>query len=115
VRRFGLVTPHLGEVQQRIVENYARAGFTCSAERHLGEHDNFAISEVGEATIVQMIRALAADPPDAVAVFCTNLRGAGLVAALEAEAGVPIYDTLATGLWQTRRIAGWGRLLAETG
>ena len=123
VHRFGLVTPYLGEVQQRVLENYARAGFTCSAERHLGEHDNFASSEVSEATIAQMIRAVAADPPDAVAVFCTNLRGAGVVAALEAETGVPVYDTVATGLWQglrlagadPRRIAGSGCSFAEVG
>ncbi len=39
-------------------------------------------------------------------MFCTNLRGARVAAALEAETGIPIYDTVATGLWQGLRLAG---------
>ena len=64
--------------------------------------------------------APASDRPEAVAIFCTNLRGAPLVAALEAEFGVPVYDTIATVLWKslrlagvdTRRVEGWGRLFS---
>jgi maleate isomerase len=118
VRRFGLVTPYLDEIQARILDNYARAGLACVAERHLGDPGNFSFSEVSEATIAQMIREVAAERPEAITVFCTNLRGARVVPALEAETGIPIYDTVATGLWQgmrlagadPRRIAGWGRL-----
>ena len=36
VKRVGLVTPYLDDVQARIVQNWGAAGFTCSAERHLG-------------------------------------------------------------------------------
>jgi len=64
-----------------------------------------------------MIREVAAERPQAITVFCTNLRGAALVEALEAETGIPIYDTVATGVWKgmrlagadPRRIKGWGR------
>jgi maleate isomerase len=120
VRRFGLVTPYLDEIQARIVENYAQAGYECVAEHHLGDPGNFSFSEVDEAAIARMIREVAAARPDAITVFCTNLRGARVAAALEAETGIPIYDTVATGLWQglrlagadPRRITGWGRLFA---
>ena len=51
-------------------------------------------------------------------MLCTNLRAAPLVASLEAELGVPIYDTIATAVWKSlrlsgiepNRITGWGRL-----
>lgn len=121
VRRFGLVTPYLDEIQERIVENYVRAGFACVAERHLRDRGNFSFSEIGEATIAEMIREVAAERPDAITVFCTNLRGASVVEALEAETGIPIYDTVATGVWKGMKLAGddpgrirhWGRLFRE--
>jgi maleate isomerase len=121
VQRFGLVTPYLGEIQERIVAHYAEAGFICAAERHLGDRGNFSFSEYGEELIASLIREVAAARPDAITVFCTNFRGAGVVEALEAETGIPIYDTVATGLWKAMKLAGadpgrvrgWGRLFRE--
>ena len=121
VRSFGLVTPYLGEIQQRIVAHYAEAGFACAAERHLGDRGNFSFSEYGEELIAAMIREVAAAKPDAITVFCTNFRGAAVVEALEAETGIPIYDTVATGLWKAMRLAGadpgrirgWGRVFRD--
>lgn len=121
VRRFGLVTPYTDDVQARIVENYAGAGFTCAAERHLGISENFAFSEVDEALITRMVHDVAEARPDAITIFCTNLRGAALVERLEWETGIPIYDTVATAVWKGLRLAGadpsridgWGRLFRE--
>ena len=121
VRRFGLVTPYLGEIQERIVAHYAEAGFACAAERHLGDRDNVSFSEYGEELIASLIREVAAAKPDAITIFCTNFRGARVVEALEAETGIPIYDTVATGLWKAMKLAGadparirgWGRLFRD--
>ena len=87
-------------------------------ERHLGIQDNFAFAEVAPEKLAGMIRAVAAQGPDAIGVICTNLRSASLVAALEAETGVPIYDTIATAVWKSLQLAGmdpvgvvgWGRI-----
>ena len=123
VERFALVTPYRDDVQQAIVENYAAAGFGCVAERHLKLQDNFSFSEVGPDEIRRMVREVAAARPQAITIFCTNLRGAPLVEALEAELGIPIYDTIATVTWKALRLAGadpkrvqgWGRLFREVG
>src|ERR1700712_276350 len=96
VKRFGLITPYIDAVQHRIVANYATLGIDCDAERHLGIQDNFAFADVPPATLAAMIRDVAAAKPDAIGVICTNLQAAPLVAALEAETGIPIYDTIAT-------------------
>lgn len=120
-RRFGLVTPYLDEVQQRIVANYAAGGFEVVAERHTGQCVNFEFSEVTETQLSTMIREVAAAGPDCITTFCTNLRAAHLVPALEAELGLPLYDTVATGVWKalrlcgidTRLLAHWGRLFSE--
>jgi maleate isomerase len=118
VKRLGLVTPYIDAVQHRIIANYAALDIACVAERHLNIQDNFAFSEVPEATLTAMIRAVAAEKPDAIGVICTNLWAAPLVAALEAETGIPIYDTIATVVWKSLKLAGldpahvdgWGSL-----
>ena len=118
VKRFGLVSPYIEAVQQQIVTNYAKLEIVCDAERHLGIRDNFAFAEVSGETLGGLIRAVAAQKPDAIGVICTNLRAAPLVAGLEAELGVPIYDSIATAVWKSLRlvgvepglVTGWGRV-----
>lgn len=106
VRRLGLVTPYRGDVQARIVANYAALGVECVAERHLDLQDNFSFAEVAPPQLDAMVREVAAVRPDAVAVVCTNLRGAPLVAGWEAALGLPVYDSVATALWGSLGIAG---------
>ncbi|MGY4800508.1 maleate cis-trans isomerase family protein [Teichococcus aerofrigidensis] len=118
VQRLGLVTPYTADVQSRILANYAALGFPCAAERHLGLSENFAFSEVGAGRLRDLARAVAGEGADALAVVCTNLRAAPLVEAMEAELGLPVYDTIATVVWKSlvlagvdpARVEGWGRL-----
>ena len=120
VRQFGLVTPYLHDVQARILANYAAAGLPCSAERHLNDKGNFSFSEVTDTQIATMTREVAAAAPDCISTFCTNLRAATLVAGLEAELGIPIYDTITVVVWKAlkmagvdaARVTGWGRVMA---
>ena len=121
VARFGLVSPYLDDVQRRIVANYARSGFECAAERHLGLQDNYSFSEVSADQLRAMAREVARARPQAITIFCTNLRGAPLAEELERELGIPVYDSIATVVWKslklagvdTRRVRGWGRLFRE--
>jgi maleate isomerase len=119
-QRIGLVTPYRADVQARIIATYAAIGVTVVAESHLGLSENFAFSEVDQATIEAGIRTVAAARPDAIVVFCTNLRGAPLAAPMEAALGIPVYDTISTAVWKSLllcgadpvRIEGWGGLFA---
>jgi maleate isomerase len=118
VKRMALVTPYLGAVQQKIIANYAAAGIDCVAERHLEISHNFSFSEVGADQLRTMMREVAQARPQAIAVFCTNLRGGPLAADMEAELGIPVFDSVATVMWKAlkmadvdpKRVAGWGRL-----
>ncbi len=120
-KRVGLVSPYTAEVQQAIVANYARAGIAVVGERHLGLQDNFSFSEVEPETLKRLVREVGAEKPDAIMVLCTNLRGAPLVPALEAELGLPVLDSISAVVWKslrlagidTRRIRAWGRLFQE--
>lgn len=119
--RYGLVTPYAADVQARIVDTLGREGFDCAAERHAGLTTNYAFAAVDDAAIAAMLRAVAVDRPQALIVLCTNMRGMPLVAALETELGVPVYDSVGTAVWSALRLAGvspgalagWGALFAE--
>lgn len=120
VRRIGLVTPYTGDVQRRIRETWGAAGLDCAAERHLGLCENFAFAQAPPEAIASMVRAVAAEDVEAVAIVCTNLAGAALAPALEAELGVPVFDSVAVTLWKaltlagldTADLAGWGSVFA---
>lgn len=120
-KHFGLVTPYLDEVQEKIVANYKRSGYEVVAERHLGISVNFDFSEVTEDQLRDMIRAVARQKPQAITTLCTNLRAAHLVDVLEKELEIPIYDSVSTVVWKAlkmvgcdpRLVKGWGRLFAE--
>ena len=118
VKRFGLVTPYLDEIQEKIILNYQQAGYECVASENLQDKGNFSFSEVTEKTLEKMVRQAAKAKPDAITIFSTNLRGAGIVDSLEREIAIPIYDTVALGVWKSLRMAevnpskvkGWGKL-----
>ncbi len=123
VTKLGYVTPYRDDVQARIIANYETLGIACQAERHLRLQDNFSFSEVTPAQIETMLREVAAHKPEAIAIICTNLKAAPLVARLELELGIPIYDTIATVVWKClkmtgvdpRRVSEWGSLFHKLG
>ena len=120
VRRLGLVTPYTDDVQARIVETWRAAGIVCAAERHLGLQDNFSFADVDETRIAGLVRDMARKDCEAIAIVCTNMRGARLAETLERELHVPVYDSIATTLWKNLLVAGvdpsavhrWGSLFS---
>jgi maleate isomerase len=121
VRSIGLVSPHTDAYQAKVTAAFDKRGFHCLAEAHAGFSDNFSYCTVPDADIVRMISEVAAAKPDAIVTFCTNFPAAHLVAPLEQQLGVPIYDTVSIGVWDALRRAGvetargarWGSLFTR--
>jgi maleate isomerase len=118
-KRVGIVTPYTADVQQQIIRVWGENGFECVSERHRQLQDNFSFARVDENTIAEMTREVVAEAHcDAVAIVCTNMRGAAAVGELEAALGVPVYDSVATTVWKSLSLAGiepsavkgWGSL-----
>jgi maleate isomerase len=118
-RRIGIVTPFLDDVQEATIRVLAEEGFEVAAEHHFQDPGNYSFARFTEADVTAALREVAAAPGlDALAVISTNLRGPRPAAQLEAELGLPIYDTVATALWgaltragvDTSRVKGWGSL-----
>jgi maleate isomerase len=120
ITRIALVTPYTGDVQQRIVENYARLGIEVVAERHLGIRVNHDFALVEPERLRDLMREVAGARPQAITTFCTNLRAAPLAESVEAELGIPLLDTVSTTVWGQLRAAGgdpstvrgWGELFS---
>jgi maleate isomerase len=122
-RRIGLVTPYSHDVQARIQENYTALGYDITAERHSGISINYEFSEIEAEPICEMVRDVAKSRPQCIIIICTNLRSAGLVQALEAETGIPIYDSTSAVVWHTLKLVGvsparcgarWGSLFSAS-
>lgn len=120
VSRLGLVTPYLSEVQDRIIESCAHRGIEVVADRRLEDRGNFSFAEHSTDLVRAMIRDVAECKPDAIAIVCTNFRGAAVAAELEAELGVPVIDSVSITAAATmravgmdpRRVSGWGSVFA---
>ncbi|SDT37770.1 maleate cis-trans isomerase family protein [Bradyrhizobium canariense] len=121
IARIGLVTPYRKDVQDKIIANWGAEGLQCVSERHLSLQDNFSFAEVPEAEVARLIEEVVREGCDAVAVVCTNMRGAGPAEVLEARLGVPVFDSIAVTLWaclvatgiDPARIEGWGSLFTN--
>lgn len=112
----GLVTPYLTEVQDLIIAQYASFGITVTADARLEEKVNHAFAAYSADQVAQMIRDVAQSKPTAISILCTNFRGASQAQALEAETGIPIFDSVSVtaahcmrelGL-DPARVTGWG-------
>ena len=126
LERLGLITPYTADVNETIVDQYARVGRTVSDERHLGLQVNESFARVNPTDLLAPSLELAgatgrdgSGPPQALIYLCTNLYGAPIVAEVEARTGIPALDSVAVTLWHCLKTAGvstgltgrWGRLL----
>ncbi len=119
-RTLGMVAPYLDAVMEKIIPNFGKAGMDIIAERHLNISVNWDFCQISEEQLTLMVRETAAQKPDAITTFCTNLRAAHLVQQWETETGIPVYDTVTTAVWRslvmagvdTRRVKGWGGVFA---
>ena len=94
VKRLGLVTPYLSEIQERDIANYRAEGIEVVADRRLEDKGNFTFALYSADFVAGLIREAAEARPDAIAIVCTNFRGADQVARLEAELGLPVITEL---------------------
>lgn len=120
VRRLGLVTPYLPEIQAQIIANLAARGIEVVAEVHLSDKGNHSFADTSAPAVADLVRRVATARPDAIAIVCTNFRGAPLAGALEDELGIPVLDSVAVTAACCLRLAGldpaqvtgWGQVFA---
>lgn len=118
--KLGLVTPYTSDVQEAIINNYKGIGIEInqSIERHLNIKDNHEIAAIPDEKMWSAVQEVAKEGVSVVTTFCTNLRTASLVDAMESDFGVTVIDSVAVVVWDMLRlvgmnplqITGWGKL-----
>jgi len=99
-RRIGLVTPGPEAYAAESGVGFAALGIATVGVRGLGITNNLAAAEVPPAETARLAREVAAAAsPDAILLWSTNLPGWSVMAALEAELGIPVLDSAAIGIW----------------
>jgi maleate isomerase len=108
VKKLGLVTPYMEDVQGEIMKNYGAIGVMIEEgmERHLGVVKNTDIAEIGEDVLDGLVSDVVGSRVDAVTTFCTNLVAAQRVEFWEKKYGVPVFDTVTTVIWDMLRACG---------
>lgn len=120
VQKLGLITPYTTDVHELIMHNYTNIGYAITTERarNLSIAENRDIADVGEEVLTSLIKEVVGAGADAVTTFCTNWNAAHLVERWEKEFGVPVFDSVATVVWDLCRItdvdmggaSDWGRM-----
>jgi maleate isomerase len=118
VTQYALACPYVDAYRERIVATFAREGYQCVAARNSGLTDNYSFSQISRDDIVAMLRDVARARPQVIITFCTNFPAAPLVAEMEDELGIPIYDTVTMGVWGALKLVdvdtspgrAWGRV-----
>ena len=122
VRRVAVVTPYSDAGHAKTLRCLAAEGYDCVADAHAGLTDNLSYASITLERIAAMARGVAAAKPQAILCLCTNFPAAVMAAALEAELGLPVYDSTALGVWHALKLAGvdtdaatpaWGSLFSE--
>lgn len=123
IRRIAVVTPYSDAAQRKTLACLASEGYDCIADANAGLSDNLSYASVPAQDIAAMVRTVARARPQAVVCLCTNFPAAVVAAPLEAELGLPVYDSTALGVWHALALCGvdssaaaplWGSLFRET-
>lgn len=116
VTRLGLVTPYIEDIERRMIANYAAQGIEVVSTARLGDKGNYSFATYPPEQVGAMVEEAAGVRPDAIAIVCTNFRGAPVAERIEQATGIPVLDSVSVtaahclktvGL-DPARVTGWG-------
>jgi len=106
VATYALVSPYKSKYAAGVANTLTREGYECIENVAAGLADNNSFASISLDTVAEMMRTAARARPRAILSCCTNFPGAALVAEIERETGIPIYDTTSIAVWKTLVLAG---------
>ncbi len=117
-KKIAFVTPYTLDVQEQILANYERNGFSCSTSPCSGISENFAFGLIPTREMDEMVAKAAADRPDVIIPLCTNLAATPHAPRWEEEHGITILDSVSIAAYAAlglaglspRIVRGWGRI-----
>ncbi|MFW5679909.1 MAG: Asp/Glu racemase [Pseudomonadota bacterium] len=107
VRRIGLLTPYIAEINQAMRAALMARGLDVPAMASFNESDDTVVGRITPASIVAGVERLAAlDSCDGVFVSCTSLRVVKIAEEIEARTGKPVTSSNHAMAWHMLRLAG---------
>lgn len=107
LRRVGVVSPYVRPVADRLIAALGAKGVVVPESLSFGEAVEANVARIAPASIAEAARGLARTAAlDGVFLSCTNLRTFGIIAALEAELGLPVLSSNQVLAWHMARQAG---------
>lgn len=105
--RVGIVSPYRAEVAEPLRRAFVGQGIDVPDTLSFGEAEEARVARIAPASIAEAARALAGRSRlDGLFLSCTNLRTFDLLAALEAELGLPVLSSNQVLAWHMAHLAG---------
>lgn len=116
VKRLGLVTPYIEDIETRMIANYKAQGIAVVSAARLDDKGNYSFATYPPEQVGSIVEHVAEAKPDAIAIVCTNFRGAPMAEQLEKATGIPVLDSVAVTAAHCLRevgldpeeVTGWG-------
>ena len=115
-QRIAVLTPYRADVNRIVADYISARGFEVPVFGSFNEESDAAVGRITPASTRRGIATVIADHEvDAVFVSCTSVRLAGVVAAIEAEIGLPVTSSNHAMAWHAMRLAGVETALPQLG
>ncbi len=116
VRRIGLLTPYLPEVNQALRERLVERGLEVSIMGSFHEGDDNMVARISPLSVLDAIEQIgASDDCDGVFVSCTSLRIVEIIEEAESRIGKPVTSSNHALMWHALKLAGCSAKLAGCG
>ena len=102
--RVAVATPYDAELTDRLVAFLAEAGVETSGVGYLGMGED--IWRVEGDSVAALARSIPREGAHALFLSCTNLPTYDVIAALEAELGIPVLSANLVTMWAALRVLG---------
>ena len=107
-KRIGYLAPYISEISAQMCADFEADGFAVGAAATFGEGQDSVVGRISPGSIMSALDALAesaAGGIDAIFVSCTSLKCASIIAAAEAELGIPVISSNSALAWDMARLA----------
>ncbi|XDA99737.1 aspartate/glutamate racemase family protein [Sulfitobacter sp. LCG007] len=106
VSRLGVVTPYIADMEARMIANYASQGIEVVSAARLDDKGNYSFATYPPEQVGALVEQVAEAEPDAIAIVCTNFRGAPMAARIEEATGIPVLDSVSITAAHCLRLVG---------
>lgn len=105
VRKLGLVSPYIAEVNAALCDSMRADGVDISAYGSFEQAEDRTVARISPASTLRALLEIGAGDCDAVFASCTNLRAFEVVAEAEARLGKPVLCSNQVLGWHMLRLA----------